>query len=344
MSLTEGGNGSHMEEEWMKSCHALLLVIARNSGEEQANSDSPSQDEVRDSFRQACLVAAGAASSFLADIGTIVQLLVPGIMNRYGSSIPEMPPTEDSKDDRTLSFRTLSILQSFFGIEPIERMVKSTLVEEVITNWYSEARKFLSKADSRIPETANNLLPPLAFRSWDWPLQSIRDYRIVALGQPSPVPPKRSFPLLGGFNHDLKAKESSRPCVDVLTSSYMDLYAKIGTLKPDAERTAVCLICGEALDASGKGECTRHSYICGAGTGVCFLLQECVGLILHRGEGSFIHSIYVDNHGETPRGRPLYLDSRRFGHLRDLWAGHSVRQQVLAERESTQQGVITGYY
>lgn len=36
---------------------------------------------------------------------------------------------------------------------------------------------------------------------------------------------------------------------------------------------AVCLVCGEVLDASGRGACTRHARDCGCGLGLFFLLQ-----------------------------------------------------------------------
>lgn len=36
---------------------------------------------------------------------------------------------------------------------------------------------------------------------------------------------------------------------------------------------AVCLVCGEVLDASGRGACTRHARDCGFGLGLLFLLQ-----------------------------------------------------------------------
>eukprot|EP00977_Amphora_coffeiformis_P002502 scaffold469_cov160-Amphora_coffeaeformis.AAC.7 len=149
---------------------------------------------------------------------------------------------------------------------------------------------------------------------------------------------KKTVPLLGGFVPE--ALESPpRPRVAVMPTSYTDLYAELGNLMPECEQTAVCLVCGEVLNAGGKGECTRHSYKCGAGAGMFFLLQECSGLIMHKSKAAYIHSPYVDSHGETPqyRGRPLNLDLDRYEHLRQVWYGHSVRQQVVAERGSSRQ-------
>jgi hypothetical protein len=152
--------------------------------------------------------------------------------------------------------------------------------------------------------------------------------------------------LIGGYATELSAKSSGRPRVAMIPTSYTDLYAELGQLLPDSEQTAVCLICGEVLNAGGKGECTRHSYKCGAGAGMFFLLQECAGLIMHGGKAAYIHSPYVDSHGETPqyRGRPLNLDLGRYDHLREVWSGHAVRQQVLAERGSSRQIIVPDFY
>lgn len=156
---------------------------------------------------------------------------------------------------------------------------------------------------------------------------------------------KKTVPLLGGFIPEA-VESPPRPRVAVLPTSYTDLYAELGNLMPDCEQTAVCLICGEVLNAGGKGECTRHSYKCGAGAGMFFLLQECSGLIMHKSKAAYIHSPYVDSHGETPqyRGRPLNLDLDRYEHLREVWFGHGVRQQVVAERGSSRQVLIPDFY
>ena len=157
---------------------------------------------------------------------------------------------------------------------------------------------------------------------------------------------KKSVPLLGGYSVDVSAKNSGRPRVAMIPTSYTDLYAELGQLLPDSEQTAVCLICGEVLNAGGKGECTRHSYKCGAGTGMFFLLQECAGLIMHNGKAAYIHSPFVDSHGETPqyRGRPLNLDLDRYDHLHEVWSGHAVRQQVVAERGGSRQIIVPDFY
>lgn len=138
-----------------------------------------------------------------------------------------------------------------------------------------------------------------------------------------------------------------RPRIKELPTSYTDLYAELGVLCPDTDqKTALCLVCGEILNAGGKGECTKHALRCGGGSGIFFLLQECRGLIVHGGKAAYVHSPYVDSHGETPqyRGRPLNLDLVRYNNLRDLWVGHLVRERVIAERGGSRQVIIPNFY
>jgi len=233
---------------------------------------------------------------------------------------------------------------------------------------------------------ASRLFQTQGFRVYDWPMelcyqhnqQKLKDIDIITLqevinGTPmeidSPVhsgvlstsptarpqvpPPlvtfssKKNVKLIGGYISEENATENKgRPRVTMIPTSYTDLYAELSQLLPESDQTSVCLVCGEVLNAGGKGECTKHSFKCGAGTGMFFLLQECAGLIMHNGKAAYIHSPYVDSHGETPqyRGRPLNLDLDRYDHLREVWSGHSIRQQVLAERESSRQIIVDGFY
>jgi len=160
--------------------------------------------------------------------------------------------------------------------------------------------------------------------------------------------PKKCVPLLGGYtSYDSNEKVTSSPRrIRVLPTSYTDLYAQLGVLCPDSDNTALCLVCGAVLNAGGKGECTKHAVKCGAGYGIFFLLQECVGLILHKERAAYVHSPYVDSHGETPqyRGRPLNLDLDRYEILHEMWAGHLVREKVISERANQKQVIIAHFY
>jgi Proteolysis_6 C-terminal len=157
---------------------------------------------------------------------------------------------------------------------------------------------------------------------------------------------RKCVPLLGGYAIQETRRDHSSLTIPMIPTSYTDLYAELGTILPDCEQTAVCLICGQILNAGGRGECTRHAAKCGAGAGIFFLLQECTGLLLHKNKAAYIQSPYVDSHGETPqyRGRPLNLDMDRYELLRELWFSHGVRQKVVAERVGTRQMIVPDFY
>lgn len=53
----------------------------------------------------------------------------------------------------------------------------------------------------------------------------------------------------------------------------------VGSASGRVGHPAVCLVCGEVLDASGRGQCTRHARECGCGVGLFFLLQVRSGLV-----------------------------------------------------------------
>ena len=119
-------------------------------------------------------------------------------------------------------------------------------------------------------------------------------------------------------------------------------------MSPHSELTAVCFVCGQVLDAKGKGACTKHASICGGGCGIFFILQDCVGLALHREKAAYINSPYVDSHGECPqyRGRPLNIDKSRYEFLHSLWSGHMLREYVISERlrDARSAHILSNYY
>ena len=136
------------------------------------------------------------------------------------------------------------------------------------------------------------------------------------------------------------------PRLLAMPTSYTDLYASLTSLCPGQDKTAICLICGLVINASGKGKCTQHSRICGGGVGLFFLMQECKGLLIHNSRAVYVQSPYVDGHGETPqfRGRPLFLDPERWKVFIDLWRSHAVRVKVLGDRRNLRQVINLDYY
>ena len=95
---------------------------------------------------------------------------------------------------------------------------------------------------------------------------------------------------------------------------------------------ALCLVCGQltccaescCCDSRTRGECTQHSLVCGARTGIFLLLRQTSILILSGSHACIYSSPYLDMHGEEDpslkRGKPLYLDKNRYQALNLLWA------------------------
>lgn len=389
--MRSGGNRDGSAESlWSMTCLSLLeMALSKNHQSDRGEEKSHSND-LANKIQEGCFLAARAACSFLADIGTILQLLLPGIMAEHsisGSFDNGVQGTDDT-------FTMLRDLQRSLRIEPISKILESDAIVQIVSNWYVTARDHVSAKSLPSAEISSSgamvttrLFQTQGFRVYDWPLESCRDIEdhgqaerntkekgISDLKQKpeetpmeidSPVDPtnptarpsapaplvsfssKKNVKLIGGYAlGDNTMVITARPRISMVPTSYTDLYAELSQLLPDGEQTAVCLVCGQVMNAGGRGECTKHSYECGAGAGMFFLLQECAGLIMHNGKAAYIHSPYVDSHGETPqyRGRPLNLDLDRYGHLNEVWSGHSIRQQVLAERESSRQIIVDGFY
>ena len=392
---TRGAKDDSAENTWAMHCLSLLEMAFSKPGHSNfVQNESHFDETIATRIEEGCFLAAQAACSFLADIGIILQLLVPGIMTRY----IDLDNINDRDQDNDNVYSTLSELHELFHFESLSDILESDAIQEVVSNWYETARKHTSAKMLSSPmisrsgaTVTNRLYKTQGFRVYDWPLESCRGVvdrnqsdgkdmekesstskgkiegtpmDIDTPVQPNVLQPnpaarpqaptplvsfssKKNVKLIGGYTPDKNPiLTSNRPRVSMMPTSYTDLYAELSQLLPDSEQTAVCLVCGEVLNAGGRGECTRHSYKCGAGAGMFFLLQECAGLIMHNGKAAYIHSPYVDSHGETPqyRGRPLNLDLDRYGHLHEVWSGHNIRQQVLAERESSRQIIVDGFY
>jgi len=381
-----GTDSSSLEGTWNLVCKTLLEMAFNPSNEASSTSHEPDgTGTIAYRFREACELAADAACSYLSEIGTILQVLLPGIMTRY---CLEDVSTSYASIQASSSLSTLEKLRSLFRLETFSAMLRSDSVHAIVSGWYVAARRHSQAAS--LPGGAivlsgetvySRLYRTQGYRIFDWPMDSCRSQverttgvadRCEEVADPmdiDSIPPagipvttrdsksqqgpllvafsvKKSVPLIGDYPFEASDHGSRRPRITRLPTSYTDLYAELGKLLPESEQTAVCLICGEVLNAGGKGECTRHSYRCGAGTGMFFLLQECAGLIMHNSKAAYIHSPYVDSHGETPqyRGRPLNLDLDRYDHLREVWSGHSIRQQVVAERGGSRQVIVPDFY
>jgi hypothetical protein len=341
---------------------------------------------LEEQFRNACSVAASEIVAFFSDVGVIFQLLVPGAVTTFKvQNIGEYTEHDTDLSGTLETLEKLQKclgLESFEDMlqSSVVHDVVWNWCEAARTHARSSAAEeselfHSSKVRRRLFETEG-------FRAFDWPMESIRPYVEAHLDKMFPTPQEVGTAVMQSFTSPIRVAHSElepvtstplvafsskkfvkliggymvtgmelsnvhpSPRVVTLATSYTDLYATLGTLCPDSEQTALCLICGEVVNAGGKGECTKHSYYCGAGSCVFFLVQECVGLVLHGDMAAYVHSPYVDSHGETPqyRGRPLNLDLDRYNLLHEMWSGHIVRQKVVAERGGARQIIIADFY
>jgi hypothetical protein len=382
-------------DQWLRSCAYLLDAALSNDVSMVVVASPAYETAVMNRFKVACQDAADAATLFLSEIGTIYQILVPGVALRQDKLRHQKrrPTLTESGDFRSLG--SLYGLISDLGLEQIDDMLKSNLVRQVVSTWFRQACDHTSKSATTADDASRSMLQKRLFETegfhiYDWPMESSRtkdnddddEKKVGAVAgsvaaqpqdgsspmeldsYPSSIRPARveirsssssgplvtfssrkSVHLLGGYAQD-RTMPLIRPRIRMLPTSYTDLYAELGHLCPDSEQTALCLICGEVLNANGKGECTKHATKCGAGSCIFFLLQECQGLIMHGNKAVYLQSPYVDSHGETPqyRGRPLNLDVDRYDIFRELWTGHGIRQKVVQERGSARQVIIADFY
>ena len=132
---------------------------------------------------------------------------------------------------------------------------------------------------------------------------------------------------------------------------------------------AVCLVCGAVVSSakrnvdappsiSNPGECTMHSRLCGAGTGMFYLLHK-HSVLLMRPDGRAAlwtgpgaGALYVDEYGETGptdrihsgSSRPLFLSLSSWRRLVDLWVRVEVSREVVRTRFAAQSVIRPFYY
>ena len=136
------------------------------------------------------------------------------------------------------------------------------------------------------------------------------------------------------------------PSLISLPSEYTELHRIVVSVF-DLELPAICLVCGAIIDANGKGYCTKHVTNCCGTAGVLFLVQDCSILLMSDGRCCYFPSPYADKHGEKHKqykGRPLYLDKKRYDAITKLWITHRIPNEVLKIRSSSSRVIIIGHY
>ena len=125
------------------------------------------------------------------------------------------------------------------------------------------------------------------------------------------------------------------------------------------EEPALCLLCGRVLQAgntlhdtqpsvTNPGECTLHARTCGLGTGIFFLLQRHLVLLMRGDKAAYWSktSLYLDANGEVGvEGgcRPLFLSEGRLRLLQEMWLRGEVGREVARSRVSSDK-IIKSYY
>ena len=166
----------------------------------------------------------------------------------------------------------------------------------------------------------------------------------------STIDPMRNLhPITGLLHHGppLDVPYFSAPTKLVrLPQSYAQLHSDVKALA-SLDFPAICLLCGAVLDGGGVGAVTAHCALCSGGTGIVFLLHQSMILLLHGNRASYFPSPYVDQHGERQRqmrGKPLFLESRRYSILEDLFRGHEVPREIASKRSTLPQIVRLNHY
>uniref|UniRef100_A0A7S1FYU0 E3 ubiquitin-protein ligase n=1 Tax=Corethron hystrix TaxID=216773 RepID=A0A7S1FYU0_9STRA len=356
-------NGWDSDGWFFNCCHLVRRALenCEDVTEDEFVFDEKEIDEIKTQFREDCACACLEGEIFLSDIAVILQILEPGFRSDFAAH--QVPDHEKS---------TLEIISNWLGIHTFSTAFSSKNIFDVIQSWYLDA---LNASNKKKMGSLEKLLScPISFRPNAWSTQDLNKHSLhedsnytpckkvdvsdmdspnrfpakSPISIPSPnIAPKGTVPLIGyTTNCSLKLDLKDTPHLLELPTSYTDFYAELSRLSPHTEQTSLCLVCGKVLNAGGKGECTNHAVKCGAGSGLFFLLQDCVGLIIHDSKAAYVHSPYVDSHGETPqfRGRPLNLDLDRYRILEEMWHSHQIKQKVITERANARQVIISNYY
>ncbi|ORX55573.1 hypothetical protein DM01DRAFT_1382719 [Hesseltinella vesiculosa] len=109
---------------------------------------------------------------------------------------------------------------------------------------------------------------------------------------------------------------------------------------------ALCLFCGTFVCCQSfccsedeEGECNLHTLGCGGDIGIFLSVKRCVLIFLHNGNGWFMNAPYLDAHGEVDqnlrRGRPQFLNTKRYSEIRRLWLQHQIPIYVARQIEAT---------
>ena len=104
---------------------------------------------------------------------------------------------------------------------------------------------------------------------------------------------------------------------------------------------------GEGIE---PGECTLHARSCAGGVGIFYLLQQFTVLLIRDSRCCYYPqlSLYLDSSGEVSQSRsqnrPMFLSSKRYKQVENLYLSHSVAKEVVRTRSMEERYIRQFYY
>lgn len=203
-------------DAWERACFQLIQVALQSHTIPRSDVTSEMNKEIiLDSIRS----AKKAGYQYLCSATLILQVLAPSFVLNSRSH----------NDDEEWLYEVMNI--------SLADMLNSTVVCEIISNWYSASRPRI-----QLNALQKRLDCPFKFRAYDWPCMY---YDGGAVGRSNNISSSTSLPLLQGFVQVGRAKDD-KPRIKELPISYTDLYAELNRIvRNDFESISVCLVCGE---------------------------------------------------------------------------------------------------
>lgn len=202
---------------WERECCDLLRIALQNHSK-KVKENCDEKDNTSNVILSAIRHARQAGYDFLCSACLLLQLLAPDFVYEFDHV------NDDCEEDKLYDILSISL----------KKMLESTLVREIVGNWYLNAKPRLEKDAIK-----KRLQCRYIFKTVDWPCILYGN-----LGSPltnNALSPSPTLPLFQGFLYR-NTPIDDKPRINKLPVSYTDLYAQ---LSPVSESIALCLICGE---------------------------------------------------------------------------------------------------
>ncbi len=229
---------SSFEYTWKLSC---LLMLKASMPKPEKTSESfeamnfTEMSHLKNHVSNAIELATAAAVEFLRDVSVIMQILIPNVFSKNTTLLGTKMNSESTP---ILVLKSLLTFHDF-DFDTIVKSLESDLLVEVIASWYMDA----SRSKQELPNRIGLEFPEFIFRGKDWPDTPFGDN--CDLKSRNTIP-STALPLLGRCYPTSRHVHNGSLCqISWLPRSYTDLYAELGSVCPDSDQTALCLICGQ---------------------------------------------------------------------------------------------------